>query len=58
MTKIAQKQLGLKIKKIYLNNNKIDVKSLLKNHNEFITKNKMILTLQKRFKSERHNIFY
>ena len=48
-------QLGNKT--IYPNNNKIDAKTLIQNHKEFIKNNKIILKSQQRFKSERHNVF-
>ena len=41
----------------HLEKNEIDVKSLKKDHKEFIKNNKLILKTQQRFKSERHNAF-
>ena len=41
----------------YLEKNKIDTDSIKENHKEFIKNNKLILKIQRRFKSERHNIF-
>ena len=41
----------------YLEKNKIDTYSIKENQKEFIKKNKSILKIQKRFKSERHNVF-
>ena len=41
----------------YVEKNKIDTDSIKENQNEFIKKNKSILKIQKRFKSERHNVF-
>ena len=38
-------------------NNKIDVKIPIENHKNFIIINILILKLQQRFKSERHNVF-
>ena len=36
---------------------KIDVKGFIENHKDFIINKRLILKLQQRFKSERHNIF-
>ena len=44
-------------KQLSLYNNKIDVKSLTENHQEFIKSNAIILKSQQRFKSERHHVF-
>ena len=41
----------------YVEKNKIDTDSIKENQKEFIKKNKSILKIQKRFKSERHNVF-
>ena len=41
----------------YLEKNKIDTESVKENHKEFIKNNKSILKIQKKFKSERHNVF-
>ena len=52
------------IKAIQLNNkincleeNEIDIDSSKKDHKKFIKNNKLILKIQQRFKSERHNVF-
>ena len=42
---------------IDLNNNKNDRNSLIENHKKFIIDIKIILKSQKRFKSERQNVF-
>ena len=47
----------LENKIICLNNNKIDVKSLIENHRESITNNQITLKSQQRFKSKKHNVF-
>ena len=44
-------------KKNYLRNKKIGADSLKEDKKEFIKNNKLILKTQKRFKSERHNVF-
>ena len=41
----------------YVEKNKIDTDSIKENQKECIKKNKSILKIQKRFKSERHNVF-
>ena len=40
----------------YVEKNKIDTDRIKENQKEFIKKNKSILKIQKRFKSERHNV--
>ena len=41
----------------YLAKNKIDVKSLIENHKDFIIKNRLVLKSQQRFQREIHNVF-
>ena len=41
----------------YLEKNKIDVDSIKKIHQEFMTKNKSISKIQQRFKSKKRNVF-
>ena len=41
----------------YLRKKKIDVDSLKEDKKEFVKNNKLILKIQQRFKSERHNVF-
>ena len=41
----------------YVEKNKIDTDSIKENQKKFIKKNKSMLKIQKRFKSERHNVF-
>ena len=41
----------------YLEKNKIDIDSIKESHKEFIKNNKLILKIQQRFESERHNVF-
>ena len=41
----------------HLEKNKIDIYRLKENHKELTRKNKHILKIQQRFKSEKHNIF-
>ena len=49
--------IQLQNKTNHLEKNKIDINSLKKDHKEIIRKNKLRLKTQRRFKSERHNIF-
>ena len=41
----------------YLEKKKINVDSLKEDQKEFLKKSKLILKIQQRFKSERHNVF-
>ena len=47
----------LENEKNYLQKDKTDVDSLRGNYKEFINSNKLILKLQQRFRSEKHNVF-
>ena len=40
-----------------LEKSKIDIDSRKENHKEFIKNNKLVLKLQQRFRSEKHNVF-
>ena len=41
----------------HLENNKLDTNSLKENYKEFIGNNELILKLQKRLRSKKHNVF-
>ena len=41
----------------YLENDNTDANSLKENHKEFIKDNRLILKLQQRFRSKKHNVF-